>query len=53
MNEDKDWMLMTYYCPIHGNAFKVEPIQVTRREISNALIDKSKSKNDILKSNFS
>ena len=47
MNEDKKWMLITYYCPTHGNAGKVEPIQVTREEISNNLLDKTKSKKDI------
>jgi len=44
MNEDKKWMLMTYYCPTHGDAGKVETIQVTRQEISNDLYDKTKSK---------
>ena len=48
MNEDKKWMLMTYYCPTYGNAGKVEPIQVTRQEISKNLFDKNKSKKDIL-----
>jgi hypothetical protein len=43
MNEDKKWMLMTYYCPTHGDSGKVEPIQVTRQEISNNLYDKTKS----------
>ncbi len=43
MNEDKKWMLMTYYCPTHGDSGKVEPIQVTRQEISNNLSDKTKS----------
>ena len=43
MNEDKKWMLMTYYCPTHGDAAKVEPIQVTMQEISNNLHDKTKS----------
>ena len=47
MNEDKNWMLMTYYCPTHGDEGKVEPIQVTRREISNKLYGKTKSKQDI------
>ena len=47
MNEDKKWMLMTYYCPTHGNAGKVEPIQLTRREISKNFIDKNESKKDI------
>ena len=38
MIEDKKWMLMTYYCPTHGDAGKVEPIQVTRHEISDEKI---------------
>ena len=46
MNEDKKWMLMTYYCPTHGDAGKVEPIQVTRQEISNNTIVRSKSKKE-------
>ena len=53
MSEDKKWMLMTYYCPTYGNAGKVEPIQVTKQEISKVLLEKNKSKNDILKSKFS
>ncbi len=47
MNEDKKWMLMTYYCPTHGDAGRVEPIQVTRQVISNNLCDETKSKKDI------
>ena len=43
MTEDKKWMLMTYYCPTHGDAGKVEPIQLTRKEISNTLFEKKKS----------
>ena len=44
MKEDKKWMLMTYYCPTHGDSGRVEPIQVTRQEISKQLFEKSKSK---------
>ena len=44
MNKDKKWMLMTYYCPTHGDASKVMPIQVTRQEISKYSFDKNKSK---------
>ena len=47
MNEDKKWMLMTYYCPTHGDTGKVEPIQLTRQEISKNLFDNNKSKKDI------
>ena len=44
MNEDKKWMLMTYYCPTHGDAGKAEPLELTRQEISNSLLDNNKSK---------
>ena len=47
MNEDKKWMLITYYCPTHGEAGIVEPIQVTRQESSNNLDNKTKYKKDI------
>ena len=47
MNEDKKWMLMTYYCPTHGDAGKVEPIQLTREEISYNLFNKIKSQKKI------
>ena len=47
MNEDKKWMLMTYYCPIHGNEVKVEPIQLTRQEISKNLFDRDKFEKNI------
>ena len=47
MKEDKKWMLMTYYCPTHGDLGIVEPIQLTRGEISKNLYKKIKSKKDI------
>ena len=47
MNEDKKWMLITYYCPTHGDAGKVEPIELTRQEISNNLFEKNRFKKDI------
>ena len=47
MNKDKKWMLMTYYCPTHGDAGRVEPIELTRQEISKNLFDKNKSKKEI------
>ena len=46
MNQDKKWMLMTYYCPTHGEEGRVEPIQLTRKEIFNDLSNKTKSKKD-------
>ena len=31
MEQDKNWMLMTYYCPIHGDSGLVKPIQLTKK----------------------
>ena len=47
MNEDKKWMLMTYYCPTHGNEGKLEPIQLKIQGISKNLFDKNKFKKDL------
>ena len=47
MKEDKKWMLITYYCPTHGDAGRVEPLEVTRQEISNNLYKSTKYKKDI------
>ncbi len=43
MDEDKKWMLMTYYCPTHGGSGLVKPIQLTKKEISNKFLKKEKS----------
>ena len=33
MDEEKKWMLMTYYCPTHGDSGFVKPMQLTKKEI--------------------
>ena len=46
MDEEKKWMLMTYYCPTHGDSGFVKPIQLTKKEISKTFLEKSRiSKN--------
>jgi len=40
MDEEKEWMLMTYYCPTHGDSGLVKPIQLTKKEISKTYIKK-------------
>ena len=47
MNKDKKWMLMTYYCPTHGDVGRVEPIELTSQEISNNYFNKTKVKKNI------
>ena len=34
MDNDKKWMLMTYYCPTHGNSGMAKKIEITKKEIS-------------------
>ena len=42
MDEEKKWMLMTYYCPTHGDSGFVKPIQLTKKEMSETFIKLSK-----------
>ena len=34
MDEEKIWMLMTYYCPTHGDSGIIIPIEITKKEIT-------------------
>ena len=34
MDEEKKWMLMTYYCPPHGDSGMIKPIEITKKEIN-------------------
>ena len=43
MDEEKNWMLMTYYCPTHGDSGLVNPIQLTKKEINKKFLKKVKS----------
>ena len=43
MDEEKKWMLMTYYCPIHGDSGLVKPIQLTNKEMSKRSLKKGMS----------
>jgi len=43
MDQEKNWMLMTYYCPTHGYSGLVQPIQLTKKEISKTFLKKGRS----------
>ena len=46
MDLKNKWMLMTYYCPVHGDLGLVKPIQLTKKEIGKTFLKKgSSSKN--------
>ena len=40
MYEEKKWLLMTYYCPTHGDSGLVKPIQLRKKEISKTFLKK-------------
>ena len=42
MDDEKKWMLMTYYCPTHGDSGLVKPIQLTKKEISKIFLKKDR-----------
>ena len=48
MDKEKNWMLMTYYCPTHGDIDVVKPIEITKEQIL-----KKKIKEEVLKNNYS
>ena len=43
MDESKKWMLMTYYCPTHGDSSLVNPIQLTKKETVKTFLKKGRS----------
>ena len=43
MDQEKKWMLITYYCPTHGDSGIVEPIEITKREINGTFLKKQKT----------
>ena len=42
MDKEKKWMLMTYYCPTHGDLGIVQPIEITKKEIREKFQKKAK-----------
>ena len=43
MDNEKKWMLMTYYCPTHGDSGLVETIELTNKEISDTFLKKGRN----------
>ena len=42
MDEEKKWMLMTYYCPTHGNSAMVNQTEITKKDISETFLKKGR-----------
>ena len=43
MDEEKKWMLMTYYCPTHGDSGILRPIEITKKEINRKFFKKGRN----------
>ena len=43
MKKDKKWMLMTYYCPTHGDSSLVKPIEITKKEMNETFSKKKEA----------
>ena len=46
MDEEKNWMLITYYCPTHGDSRIVEPIEMKKKEINKTFQKKGNDSNN-------
>ena len=51
MKKDNYWMLMTYYCPTHGDSGRVEVIEMNSKEIIKTHFKKSNNSKNIENSN--
>ena len=43
MDQEKKWMLITYYCPTHGDSALVKPIEITKTEINESYLRKERN----------
>ena len=43
MDQEKNWMLITYYCPTHGDSGILQPIEITKKDISKTFLKKTKN----------
>ena len=46
MDNEKKWLLMTYYCPTYGDSGFVRPIELTKKEIREEFLKKTKATKD-------
>ena len=40
MDNEKKWMLITYYCPTHGDPGVVKQIEISKKEINEKFLKK-------------
>ena len=41
MDNEKKWLLITYYCPTHGDSGIVRPIELKKKEIREKIFKKA------------
>ena len=46
MDQEKQWMLITYYCPTHGDLGMVKPIEITNKEITKTFFKRGRKSNN-------
>ena len=44
MDQEKNWMLITYYCPTHGDSKIVKPIEITKQTLINSRKERNSKK---------
>ena len=47
MDKEKNWMLITYYCPTHGDSGLIKPIELTNNEISKKFLKKVRNSKNL------
>ena len=40
MDQENKWLLITYYCPTHGDSSVLKPIEITKKEIRKNFLKK-------------
>ena len=43
MDKEKKWMLMTYYCPTHGDSGLLKQIEIPKKEVIKTFLKKGPS----------
>ena len=43
MDDEKKWLLMTYYCPTHGDSVILKPIELKKKEMRKKTLKKTKA----------
>ena len=45
MSKNVKWMIMTYYCPTHGSLDRSQPVEITRKDLTDGKLKFNRNKN--------